>query len=117
MGAGHPNRSRQNRVVTAFIPNSEAPTATGVEFLGVDFQGNIYAGEVGRQRLVKYVRVRPQEPRLNVKTGSDTQSQMDNELLWYFQVPAQLPQDVQAGGDRGLPGHVDDIGTDRLEDV
>jgi len=25
----------------------------------VDFQGNIYAGEVGRQRLVKYVRFRP----------------------------------------------------------
>ena len=45
--------------VTAFIPDSEAPTGTGVEFLGVDFHGNIYAGEVGRQRLVKYVRVRP----------------------------------------------------------
>ncbi len=45
--------------VTAFIPDSEAPTGTGVEFLGVDFRGNIYAGEVGRQRLVKYVRVRP----------------------------------------------------------
>jgi hypothetical protein len=45
--------------VTAFIPDSEAPTGTGVEFLGVDFQGNIYAGEVGRQRLVKYVRARP----------------------------------------------------------
>lgn len=45
--------------VMAFIPDSEAPTGTGVEFLGVDFQGNIYAGEVGRQRLVKYVRFRP----------------------------------------------------------
>ncbi len=45
--------------VTAFIPDSEAPDGTGVEFLGVDFQGNIYAGEVGRQRLVKYVRFRP----------------------------------------------------------
>ncbi len=45
--------------VTAFIPDSEIPTGTGVEFLGVDFQGNIYAGEVGRQRLVKYVRARP----------------------------------------------------------
>ena len=45
--------------VTAFIPDSETPTGTGVEFLGVDFQGNIYAGEVGRQRLVKYVRARP----------------------------------------------------------
>ena len=45
--------------VTAFIPDSEAPDGTGVEFLGVDFDGNIYAGEVGRQRLVKYVRFRP----------------------------------------------------------
>ena len=45
--------------VTSFIPDSEAPTGTGVEFLGVDFEGNIYAGEVGRQRLVKYVRFRP----------------------------------------------------------
>ncbi len=45
--------------VTSFIPDSESPTGTGVEFLGVDFEGNIYAGEVGRQRLVKYVRFRP----------------------------------------------------------
>jgi len=45
--------------VTAFILDSEAPVGTGVEFLGVDLQGNIYAGEVGRQRLVKYVRARP----------------------------------------------------------
>jgi streptogramin lyase len=45
--------------VTAFIPDSEAPVGTGVEFLGVDFEGNIYAGEVGRQRLVQYVRFRP----------------------------------------------------------
>ncbi len=45
--------------VTAFIPDSEAPVGTGVEFLGVDFQGNIYAGEVGRERLVKYTRFRP----------------------------------------------------------
>jgi streptogramin lyase len=45
--------------VTSFIPDSEAPIGTGVEFLGVDFEGNIYAGEVGRQRLVKYSRFRP----------------------------------------------------------
>ena len=38
---------------------SRSPTGTGVEVLGVDFQGNIYAGEVGRQRLVKYMRARP----------------------------------------------------------
>jgi hypothetical protein len=30
-----------------------------VEFLGVDLEGNIYSGEVGRERLVKYIRVRP----------------------------------------------------------
>ncbi len=45
--------------VTAFIPDSVAPVGTGVEFIGVDFEGSIYAGEVGRQRLVKYVRFRP----------------------------------------------------------
>ena len=45
--------------VTSFIPDSEVPVGTGVEFLGVDFDGNIYAGEVGRQRLVKYGRFRP----------------------------------------------------------
>jgi DNA-binding beta-propeller fold protein YncE len=45
--------------VSSFIPDSEAPTGTGVEFLGVDLEGNIYAGEVGRQRLVKYSRFRP----------------------------------------------------------
>jgi len=45
--------------VTAFIPDSAAPVGTGVEFIGIDFQGNIYAGEVGRQRLVKYIRFRP----------------------------------------------------------
>ena len=31
----------------------------GIEFLGVDFAGNIYAGEVNRMRLTRYVRVRP----------------------------------------------------------
>lgn len=45
--------------VSAFIPDREVPTGTGVEFLGVDFEGNIYSGEVGRQRLVKYTPVRP----------------------------------------------------------
>ncbi len=45
--------------VSAFIPDREVPVGTGVEFLGVDFNGNIYSGEVGRQRLVKYIPVRP----------------------------------------------------------
>ena len=30
-----------------------------MEFVGVDRDGNIYGGDVGRRRLVKYVRVRP----------------------------------------------------------
>ena len=29
-----------------------------MEFIGLDLQGNIYAGEVQAQRLVKFVRVR-----------------------------------------------------------
>ena len=33
----------------------------GIEFLGVDFDGNIYAGEINRQRLVRYVPFRPPE--------------------------------------------------------
>lgn len=45
--------------LTSFIPDSDAPIGTGIEFLGVDFAGNIYAGFVGRQRLVKYTRFRP----------------------------------------------------------
>ena len=45
--------------VTAFIPDGEIDVGSGVEFLAADAQGNVYAGEVGRQRLVKYVRVRP----------------------------------------------------------
>lgn len=45
--------------VKYFIPDTEVPVGTGVEFLGVDFDGNIYSGEVGRERLVKYTKVRP----------------------------------------------------------
>ena len=45
--------------VTAFIPDPEVDQGSGVEFLAADAEGNIYAGEVGRQRLIKYVRVRP----------------------------------------------------------
>ena len=45
--------------VTSFIPDPELDDGSGVEFLAVDAEGNVYAGEVGRQRLVKYVRVRP----------------------------------------------------------
>jgi hypothetical protein len=45
--------------ITAFIPDPEVDAGSGVEFLAADSAGNIYAGEVGRQRLIKYVRIRP----------------------------------------------------------
>jgi sugar lactone lactonase YvrE len=45
--------------VTEFIPDYEIPSGSGIEFLATDGQGNIYAGQVGRQRFEKYVRVRP----------------------------------------------------------
>jgi sugar lactone lactonase YvrE len=43
--------------VIAFIPDHQEykDGESGVEFLAVDASGNIYAGEVTRQRLVKYV--------------------------------------------------------------
>lgn len=43
--------------VTAFIPDHQEykDGESGVEFLAVDANGNIYAGEVTRQRLIKYV--------------------------------------------------------------
>ncbi|MCH2578474.1 MAG: hypothetical protein MK003_09000 [Pseudomonadales bacterium] len=45
--------------VTEFIPDYEIPNGSGIEFLASDADGNIYAGQVGRQRFEKYVRVRP----------------------------------------------------------
>ncbi len=45
--------------VTEFIPDHEVPAGSGIEFLASDAEGNIYAGQVGRQRFEKYVRVRP----------------------------------------------------------
>lgn len=45
--------------VTEFIPDYEIPTGSGIEFLATDQEGSIYAGQVGRQRFEKYVRVRP----------------------------------------------------------
>jgi streptogramin lyase len=47
--------------VTHFVPHHEEETGAGIEFLGVDFDGTIYAGEVARQRLVRYVPFRPPE--------------------------------------------------------
>lgn len=45
--------------VTGFIPDYEIPRGSGIEFLATDTAGSIYAGQVGRQRFEKYVRVRP----------------------------------------------------------
>ena len=45
--------------VTEFIPDYEIPNGSGIEFLASDYEGNIYAGQVGRQRFEKYERVRP----------------------------------------------------------
>lgn len=45
--------------ITEFIPDYELPNGSGIEFLATDAQGSIYAGQVGRQRFEKYVRVRP----------------------------------------------------------
>ncbi len=45
--------------ITDFIPDYEMPSGSGIEFLATDNEGNIYAGQVGRQRFEKYLRVRP----------------------------------------------------------
>jgi len=45
--------------ITEFIPDYEVQNGSGIEFLATDVDGNIYAGQVGRQRFEKYVRVRP----------------------------------------------------------
>ena len=45
--------------VTYFIPQHDVNVGPGIEFLGVDFDGNIYAGEINRMRLVRYVPARP----------------------------------------------------------
>ena len=47
--------------VTHFIPQHDVNIGPGIEFLGVDFDGNIYAGEINRQRLVRYIPWRPAE--------------------------------------------------------
>ncbi|GJM12263.1 MAG: hypothetical protein DHS20C12_06660 [Pseudohongiella sp.] len=45
--------------ITDFIPDYEIQNGSGIEFLATDAEGNIFAGQVGRQRFEKYVRVRP----------------------------------------------------------
>jgi len=48
--------------VTAFIPDDRDIVGAGIEFLGVDFDGNIYAGFVSRQELAKFTPFRPHGP-------------------------------------------------------
>jgi len=45
--------------ITDFIPDFEVQNGSGIEFLATDAEGSIYAGQVGRQRFEKYVRLRP----------------------------------------------------------
>jgi DNA-binding beta-propeller fold protein YncE len=47
--------------VTHFIPQIEESAGAYIEFLGVDFNGHIYSGEVGRKRMIKFVPFRPPE--------------------------------------------------------
>ncbi len=45
--------------VTAFIPNYASQSAgAGMEFLGVDFDGNIYVNDLSRVRIARYSRFR-----------------------------------------------------------
>jgi DNA-binding beta-propeller fold protein YncE len=44
--------------VEHFILDSQVENGSGIEFLAADHGGNIYAGEVGNQRLAVYVRTR-----------------------------------------------------------
>jgi hypothetical protein len=44
--------------VTEFIPNHGAGGGAGMEFLGVDFDGNIYVNDISRVRIAKYSRFR-----------------------------------------------------------
>ena len=45
--------------VTSFIPNFASAGGAGIEFVGVDFEGNIYANDLSRQSVTKYARFRP----------------------------------------------------------
>ena len=45
--------------VEHFILDSQVENGSGIEFLAADHDGNIYAGEVGKQRLAVYVRRNP----------------------------------------------------------
>ena len=66
--------------VTHFIPHHETDVGAGIEFLGVDFDGNIYAGEVSRRRLVRYVPFRP--PEVRAATLRDRISRSGSALLF-----------------------------------
>ena len=45
--------------VTAFVPNRASANGAGIEFSGVDFDGNIYANDLARGHVSKYVKFKP----------------------------------------------------------
>ena len=45
--------------VTAFIPDTEPPTGAGMEFVGFDFEGNLYVNDYPREHIIKLRRFRP----------------------------------------------------------
>ena len=45
--------------VTAFIPNRQPAPGAGIEFLAVDFDGNMYMNDLARVNVSKYVRFKP----------------------------------------------------------
>ncbi len=45
--------------VTAVIPNRTQAGGAGIEFLGVDFEGNMYMNDLAREHVSKYVRFKP----------------------------------------------------------
>ena len=45
--------------VSAFIPNRESVDGAGIEFLGVDFDGNLYANDLTRENVSRYVKFKP----------------------------------------------------------
>ena len=45
--------------VQVFIPNRTSGSGAGIEFLGVDFDGNLYANDLARENVSKYVRFKP----------------------------------------------------------
>jgi len=45
--------------VEAFIPDTQPPLGAGIEFVGFDFEGNLYVNDYPRQHIMKWYRFRP----------------------------------------------------------